>query len=442
MLTGCEVEKTLELRFYGAAGMVTGSCHELLADGARILVDCGLFQGEDADRNQRLAFDASEVNAVLLTHAHVDHCGRLPCLFHHGYTGKVFCTPGTAELAAITLKDGLHLQDGLYDRSDLDRTLEAVTTFAYGRRFDLPGRVRGSFYDAGHILGSASVLLEGGSSVLFSGDLGPRENPLLGPADPPVRADTVVLEATYGARRHRHRRDVGGRLARAIDEACERGGNVVIPAFAVERTQDLLLALAKLVDQGAIAAEIYVDSPMGIEVTELFCSHREELDPDLDQGGECPLYPRRLKFCRTVDESRRLNDIHHGAVIIASGGMCEGGRIVHHLKRNLPRPECTVLFVGYQARGTLGRRLLDGEESVELLGDNIPVRARLQEVEGLSAHADQHDLMQWLGLVRRPERVVLVHGEKEGLDTLSRRLSQSGYRVKVPAIGDQIPLSG
>lgn len=433
-----------ELRFWGAAGVVTGSCHQVDFDSARVLVDCGMFQGEDARRNREFSFDAGSIDAVVLTHAHVDHVGRLPCLFKKGYRGRVWCTPATAELAGIMLEDGLQLQDGMYDRRDMERALGNMVPVEYGQKARLPGNLHARFHDAGHILGSASVELVGDASILFSGDLGSYDNPLLRTAHPPQRADVVVLEATYGSRRRNVHVQLDEELGKAIRETFDRGGNVVIPAFAVERTQDLLLALARLSKDGAILPEhIYLDSPMGVAITELFCEHQDQLDPRAgkESGSRaCPLYPPGLEFCRTVDQSRQINKVHSHVVIIASGGMCEGGRIVHHLKRNIGRPECSIVFVGYQARGTLGRQILDGARSVHLLGDAVPVQAKIQEIEGLSAHADQGGLLDWLHSMERPDRVFLVHGEDDGLSALKDVLSKEGYSVDIPALGETVQL--
>lgn len=419
--------------------MVTGSCHLVEFDGARVLVDCGLFQGEDAGRGQELGFDARDIDAVVLTHAHLDHVGRLPLLYREGYRGKAWCTPATAELVGIVLEDALHVEDGIYQRADLELGLRNLEPVDYHQDVSLPGGIRARFHHAGHILGSASIELLGEVSILFSGDLGREHNPLLHQSQPPGKAQVVVMESTYGDVRRKTQPQPGDELGKVIAGTLARNGNTVIPAFALESTQDLLMTLAHLKHAGTISPDhIYLDSPMGMEITELFCRHREELDPrslQLGEFGVCPLHPPGLVFCRSVAESRAINEVRSRAVILSSGGMCEGGRVMHHLKHNIGRKECSVALTGYQARGTLGRRLADGARSVRLLGDDIPVKAEIVEIHGLSAHADQVELCSWLQSMERPRQVFLVHGEREGLNALRDVLVKTGYPVEVPVLG-------
>lgn len=424
--------------------MVTGSCHLVEFDSAQVLIDCGLFQGEDAGRNQELGFDARDIDAVVLTHAHLDHVGRLPRLYKEGYRGKAWCTAATAGLVGIVLEDARHLDEDSYHRADLELSLQNLVPVDYLQTVALPGGVRARFHHAGHILGSASVELVAEVSILFSGDLGRENNPLLHQAEPPRQAQVVVMESTYGDLCRKSQPNPGDELGKVIAGTLAREGNAVIPAFALEGTQDLLLGLARLQHEGAIAPDhIYLDSPMGVEITELFCRHREELDPrcrQLGTPGACPLYPPGLVFTRTVAESRAINQVHGRAVILASGGMCEGGRILHHLKRNVGRDECAVALAGYQAPGTLGRQLADGARNVRLLGDDIPVKAEIAEIHGLSAHADQAGLCRWLQSMERPQQVFLVHGESSGLHALRDMLSQAGYRVEIPTLGETFQL--
>ncbi|MGB9886377.1 MAG: MBL fold metallo-hydrolase RNA specificity domain-containing protein [Moorellales bacterium] len=474
--TSERVSPTAKLTFYGAAGTVTGACFLVEAGNSRVLVDCGLFQGskEVKERNYLpFAFNPASVDFLLLTHAHIDHSGLIPKLYRHGFRGRVLATAATCDLCQVLLPDSAHVQEMEVERKNrkLQRSgrplLQAIYTaeeayhcqrlfqpVEYHRVLGLTSEVRACFYDAGHILGSASIKLwikDGGEEItlLFSGDLGRAGQPLMNDPRPPEGADFVVLESTYGARHHPPEGDGLARLAEVIRETHRRGGNVLIPAFAVERTQDVLYALARLMQSGALdPGQVYLDSPLAVAATEIFCRYLTQMDEEtqlmaVDWGGTCPFLLPGLKLARTCEESMAINRVQRGAVIIAASGMCDAGRIKHHLKHNLWRPECTVVLVGYQAEGTLGRRLEEGATEVTIHGEPVAVRARIEKLEDFSAHADQEGLVGWVkGMRCRPQVVFLTHGEAEALSALGRRLQEElGVRTYAPAWKEQVELS-
>jgi metallo-beta-lactamase family protein len=402
---------------------------------------------------------------LLLTHAHIDHSGLLPKLYRHGFRGRILATTATAELCGVLLPDSAHVQQMEVERKNrkLQRAgrplLQPIYTVEeayqcqalfqpveYRRVIGLTPEIKVCFYEAGHILGSASIKVwvrhgGGETSVVFSGDVGKRDQPLVNDPDPPTATDYLVLESTYGNRRHPGSAQDGfRRLASIISETRRRGGNVLIPAFAVERTQDILFALGQLIREGVLdPGEVYLDSPLAVAATEIFCRHVDWLDEEtqiaaVERGGTCPFLLPGLKLARTAEESMAINQVRSGAVIIAASGMCDAGRIKHHLKHNLWRPECTVLLVGYQAEGTLGRRLKDGATSVTIHGEEIAVKARIEHMDDFSAHADQEGLVWWVKAFRRPPRTVfLTHGEHDALLALALRLrDELGMKVVVP----------
>ena len=403
-----------QLSFLGAAGEVTGSCYLFDTGRVKFLVDCGMLQGgRDAQRrNRRFAFDPRQIAFVLLSHAHIDHSGLLPRLAAQGFTGPVYATPATGELLGVMLPDSAHLQEReaereraapLYTVAEAQASLRLLRQADYGIAFLPHEGLRCVFRDAGHILGSAiiEIFLDGGK-VVFSGDLGQHGRPIVEDPAPIEAADVLLVETTYGDRNHKSLVQTLDELAFAInDTLASRRGNVVIPSFAVGRTQEILYYLSELRRQGRIpAAEIYVDSPMAAAATRI--TQRYVKLPDLEL----------VRFTESLDESMRINGIRSGAIIISASGMCEGGRIRHHLRYNLPRPECAIVFVGFQAAGTLGRRIVDGAKSVRLFRETYPVRAKLFTINGLSAHADRDALLGWLGNFRRaPRQTWVVHGE-------------------------------
>lgn len=454
------------LQFLGGAGTVTGSMH-LVTDGARrILLDCGLFQGLKALRlrnwSPRLA-DPAGVDAVVLSHAHVDHSGYLPLLARDGFHGPIYCTGATADLLGIVLPDAARLQEDdaaranrhgyskhhpalpLYTSDDARAALRLVQPCGYGVPIAVAGGATARFRRAGHILGSATVQLDcGGTRVVFSGDLGRYGRPILPDPDPVPEADVLLVESTYGARPHPPGAEDD--LARIVRTAAERGGAVLVPAFAVDRTQELLWILHRLEREGRVPAlPVYVDSPMAIEVTDVYRHHPEDCDAETAQAfaaGERPLTPSRLHVARSEQESRAINDVQGPAIIISSSGMATGGRILHHLARRLPDPRTTVLLVGFQAEGTRGRALEQGARELKMLGQLVPVRATIERIDALSAHADADEILRWLGgFTRAPRDTYIVHGEPEGSRALADAIrARYGWRVRIAADGETVPL--
>lgn len=454
----------MKLSFHGADRSVTGSCHLIECAGKRILIDCGLYQGSrelNEDNAEPFGFDAAGINYVLLTHAHLDHCGRLPLLAKRGFRGEIITTSATRELARLVMLDAAHLQEE--DARDLARkvrcdriscdkneplysTLDALNCLDYFGRaatytqvFEVAAGVHATFVDAGHILGSASIFLELEEqsrriSVLFSGDLGSTSHPLLrSPAKPP-HAENVVMETTYGDRLHKQLGQSVDEFYEAITDTFKRGGNVIIPTFALERAQELLYFLHAGVAQGRLAksTQVYLDSPMAISATEIFRRHPECLEratAKLFQEGHDPLSLPGLHFTRETAESIAINSVPGGAIIMAGSGMCTGGRVRHHLQLNLGREDSSIVFVGYAAVGTLGRRIIDGAKQVSIFGENISVRARIYTINGFSGHADQAGLLAWQKQTSA-KRTFLVHGEEDTMRQFAAHLADT--RVEMP----------
>ena len=456
------------LTCHGAAGEVTGSCHLLEHAGRRILVDCGLFQGSDAlegENAHAFAFDPASIDFVLLTHAHLDHCGRLPLLARRGFRGEIIATAPTRELARLVLSDAASLQEEeakartrklrdfaapLYTLEDAFHAMDFFGRRAeYGQDIALAPGLSVRFIDAGHMLGSASVVVETGEGasrrrIVFSGDLGNPGRPLLRDAEPPPAADVVVIESTYGDRDHRSMAASVAELIGAVADRIERGGNVVIPTFALERAQEILYHLADGIRDGILprTLPVFLDSPMAISATETFARYPEYLGEEARRrlaDGDLFGLPT-LRFTRETADSMALNRIKGGAVILAGSGMCTGGRVRHHLRHNLWRKHAGVIFVGYAARGTPARRIIDGADTVRLFGEDVRVQARIWTINGFSAHAGQHDLLGWLGHAA-PKKAVLVHGEAErGLSALASRVEALGIDCVVPAQGQTLAL--
>ncbi|HEX4156855.1 MAG TPA: MBL fold metallo-hydrolase [Rhizomicrobium sp.] len=457
----------MKLSFHGADQDVTGSCHLVETGGSRILIDCGLFQGSRALNEENavpFGFDAAAIDHLLLTHAHLDHCGRIPLLAKRGFTGEIITTSATRELAQLVMLDSAHLQEEdaqrrttrharhvdnkhppgpLYTTLDATRSLSLFGRAAeYNKPLDICPGVRATWLDAGHILGSASILLEvqeGGATkrIVFSGDLGHSGGPLLQPPVPPAAADFVVMETTYGDRLHEARSDSVEKLYAAILDTFTRGGNVLIPTFALERAQELLFYINRGVAANRLprAIQVYLDSPMAISATEIFVRHPECLKPEavaLFHDGQDPFHVPGLHFTRDSADSMAINKIKNGAVIMAGSGMGTGGRIQHHAKHNLWRPECTIVFVGYAANGTPARQIMDGAKSVRLFGEDIAVRAHIESIGGFSAHADQKGLLDWRGAIRDVATTFLVHGEQPVMQTFAKLLPNAHTEMPAP----------
>jgi len=462
----------LKLSFHGADRGVTGSCHLVECAGRRVLVDCGLYQGGreiEEENGEPFGFDPAAIDFVLLTHAHLDHCGRLPLLVKRGFRGEIVTTAPSRELARLVMLDAAHLQEEdarhrarwaqrrgkereavgpLYSILDALNTQDAFgRTAAYDEPVQIAPGIRATFLDAGHILGSASILLEleergEHRRVLFSGDLGNAGRPLLrDPAKPP-HVDAVVLETTYGDRLHKPLAPSVEELYQAVADTFERGGNVIIPTFALERAQELLYYLRAGIEQHRLSrsTQVFLDSPMAISATAIFEHHPECYDAatkELFRAGRDPLQLPGLHFTREPTESMAINRIVGGAVIMAGSGMCTGGRVRHHLKHNLAREHCSVVFVGYAAEGTLARRIIDGAKSVRIFGEEIAVRARVHTINGFSAHADRDELLAWHAQAAAP-RTFLVHGDERAMQAFAQRLK--GTRVEMPALHQQFEL--
>ena len=460
------------VQFLGAAQNVTGSRYLVRSSGgAHVLVDCGLYQERALLARNWDTFPEppSNLDAVILTHGHLDHCGLLPKLVREGFRGPVFCTPATAETARIVLADSArlqvedaefkrrrHQQEGrsgprpelpLYTPADAEACFSRFET----REYEVaPARVAAdatvTFHDAGHILGSASVRFQFGGaeplSLLFSGDIGRWGTPILRDPTPPQQADYVVMESTYGDSLHDDNAAIPDRLAAAVNAACQRGGNVLIPSFAIERAQELLFYFGHLRRSKRIPPlTVFLDSPMAVRVTEVFRRHIDLFDAETREQlrrGEHPCDFPGLVLCRTAEESKAINQIRGTAVILAGAGMCTGGRIKHHLAANLGRPDSTLLFVGYQAVGTLGRQLLDGAPTVRLFGQQQAVRLTVERISGFSAHADRDELTRWVSaLDPAPRRVFVTHGEPETARAFAEHLRRTrGWDPVVPAYSD------
>lgn len=456
----------MKISFHGADRGVTGSCHLLECAGKRVLIDCGLYQGghELGEENAApFGFDAAAIDYVLLTHAHLDHCGRLPLLVKRGFRGEIIATAATRELARVVMLDSAHLQEEEANwqarktarrgsaevPQPLYTTLDALNTLdyfgriaAYDKFIELAPGIRVSFLDAGHILGSASVHLhleeDGRSrSVAFSGDLGNSGRPLLRDPVPPPEVDAVVMETTYGDRLHKPLQPSIEEFYQAIEDTFRRGGNVIIPTFALERAQELLYYLREAVESGRLSKsmQVFLDSPMAISATEIFRRHPECFDPEAFAKfghGRDPFMLPGIHFTRETADSMDLNRISGGAVILAGSGMATGGRIRHHLKHNLWRQNSSVIFVGFAAKGTLARQIIDGAKTVHLFGEEIPVKARIHTINGFSAHADRDELLAWQRRVGA-HRTFLVHGEEEVMQQFAARLENT--QVEMPAQG-------
>ena len=462
----------MRLSFHGADRGVTGSCHLLECAGKRLLIDCGFYQGSrqiEEENARDFGFDAAGIDFLLLTHAHLDHCGRIPLLVRRGFRGEIIATAATRDLTRLVLLDAAHLQeeearylarlaerrgrdhDGATPLYSLIDTLNAFDRFgrnaSYGDSFDLAPGIRVTYFDAGHILGSASILVEtveAGASkrVLFSGDIGNSGRPLLAEPQPPSGVDVAIMESTYGDWLHRPVAESVEEFYEALNESFHRGGNVIIPTFALERAQELLYWLREGIEHNKLPAslQVFLDSPMAISATEIFRRHAECCSPEAAaslRAGKDPFQLPGLHFTRDASESTALNKIRGGAVILAGSGMCTGGRVRHHLRHNIGRADASVIFVGFAALGTLAREIIDGARQVEIFGETLNVRARIHTINGFSAHADQAELLAWRARAN-PARIFLTHGEEQAMAALRDKL---GAPLAVsPALGESFEI--
>ena len=465
----------MKLSFYGADQCVTGSCHCLEVNGKKILVDCGLQQGRDEIDNAALPFHPGSIDVVLVTHAHIDHSGRIPMLIKNGFAGPIITTRVTANLLDIMLQDSAHIQEQdaeyhnrknkragrpevepIYTVEDAMRVREFIQPCEYGQQVPITDDVTAEFIDAGHLLGSASIRLtcrEGGETrtIVFSGDIGNVDQPIIRNPQFFDSADYVLMESTYGDRNHTEVWSYTEDLAKIIDDTMAKGGNVVIPAFAVGRTQELLYFIREIKDKNLVKSvkdfPVYVDSPMAVEATGIFQENRWECFDDeameFVKEGINPIAFSGLKLSITSEESKAINFDETPKVIISASGMCDAGRIRHHLKHNLWRPECTILFVGYQSVGTLGRALVEGADEVKLFGETVSVRAEIRKMTGLSGHADKEGLIDWIqAFEEKPKKVFVVHGEDSVCTGFAECLKMEyGQRAYAPYSGTEFDLA-
>lgn len=454
----------MKLTSYGAAEEVTGSCHLIEVGGSRVLFDCGLIQGHRKDElrnHDPFPFDPSTLDAVVLSHAHIDHCGRLPMLIDQGYSGRIHTHAATCDLVQILLKDSANLNardvefrnrkrkragkpllTPLYDQKDVEDTLDRLVPMAYETPVKVAPGVSIRLFDAGHILGSAIVeitLVEGDETrvVVFSGDLGHRGSPILQDFTLLEKADLVLMESTYGNRLHRDWSETLLEVQEIASALSSARGNILIPAFSVGRSQMILYTMARYFEEwGLDRWKIFLDSPMAIRASDVYLRHTALYDAEAaafyKKNGPLLSMPN-LKFSQSADESRAINKMTSGAIVIAGSGMCTGGRIIHHLKHNLWRPDAHVIIAGYQAPGTLGRQLVDGKPTVKVWGERIAVRATIHTIGGLSAHADQQGMMDWYAGFKDRPPVLLVHGETRAMHTLAGRLSEELGARAMPA---------
>ncbi|MHB8845549.1 MAG: MBL fold metallo-hydrolase RNA specificity domain-containing protein [Nitrospirota bacterium] len=461
----------MNIRFLGAARTVTGSCYLLTLPKAKVLVDCGIIQGasDSRDRNREpFAFDPKEIDLLFLTHAHLDHSGLIPRLVKEGFRGRIITTTATADLIAPMLLDSAKIQENdaermsrramrkggepvepLYTTEDVEKVLPLIDRSTYGRIIDTGKGIRYGFSDAGHILGSGSLALwlagpDREKKIIFSGDIGKKGNPIINDPTLATVADFVVMESTYGDRLHKNNEDSAQELAEAVTTTFAKGGNVLIPAFAIGRTQDVLYLLNRMVREKKLPKlTVTIDSPLAKKATTIYLRHPDLYDDEavrLLRGGRIG-DAIAVRFTESAEESMALNKIKSKAIIIAGSGMCEGGRIGHHLKHNLWRPECSIVFVGFQARGTLGRRIVDGSKLVSVWGEEIAVRARVWTIGGFSAHGDQKELLVWLSAFTSKPAVFVTHGEESASLTFADLVrKQYGFTVQVPEQGEQFEL--
>jgi len=460
----------LKLKFLGGARTVTGSCFYMECNNLKFLVECGMYQGEDAEEINKAAFDFNpeEIDYVFVTHAHLDHSGMLPRIVKEGFKGRIITTSATKDLLEIMLYDSAHIQESdtewltrkalragnppvipIYTTEDVRNVMPLIDIKKYGEIFHIGNGIKYRFLDAGHILGSGTLELWFQDSlkekkIVFSGDIGKKGNPIVKDPLNPVEADFIVMESTYGNRLHKPLKESIDELVDAVKTTLKRGGNVYIPSFAVGRTQDLLYILNNLLRKKRLYnINVYLDSPLAQEATQIYLSHPECFDEDAKKLFTTKDYNDSIKlhFVQSAQESMALNKIKSGIIVIAGSGMCEGGRIRHHLKHNLWRSECSVIFVGFQGKGTLGRKIVDGAKTVHILGEEIAVKASIYTINGFSAHADQAELIEWISFFKDSPEVFIVHGEEEVSMVFSSLVNERfGFKTYVPEKGEMFML--
>jgi metallo-beta-lactamase family protein len=465
----------MKLKFLGAAQNVTGSRHLLEVNSSKLLIDCGLYQERQfLERNwEPFNVPPESIDAVFLTHAHLDHCGLLPKFVREGFKGKIYCTQATAEIARIILLDsakiqeedaehklkrhrkegrkGTHPEIPLYTIKDAEACFSHFETVKYGQLLKIADGIEVTFCNAGHVLGSSMIRVDVGNNglrrtVLFTGDLGRPGRPILPDPSVPEEVDYVVIESTYGDREHLDTGDAKKQIADVINSTNKRGGNIVVPSFALERSQEILFYINEMLSENAIPhLMVFLDSPMAAQITEIFRHHSELFDEEARQlvmNNHSPFELPGLKVTATSEESKAINHIKGTCMIIAGSGMCTGGRIKHHLVNNITRKESSIMFVGYQAVGTLGRLLVDKVKEVRIFGQKYKVKARVKQINGFSAHADRHEMLNWLLKFKTPpKQVFLVHGEPQSAQAFSRFITEkTGWKTVVPAYQDQIAL--
>jgi len=427
---------------FGAAKIVTGSAHLLDTGKSKILIDCGMFQGLNEHLNyEPLGFDPKEIDALVITHGHLDHVGRIPLLYKYGFKGKVFAHPATFDIAKVVLMDSAKLQEEdyetrykkalrrgkekfvrkpLYTRDEVKKTFKQMqkVKIDYNKKISITKDITATFKDAGHILGSSFVEIEFSNfsvpkKVVFSGDLGNKNNEILPPPQKPSKADAVFIESTYGDRNHKSFEESKLEFKKVIIETLLSGGNVIIPTFAIERAQQILCLLKEMSENNSLPkdAKVFLDSPMAKKVTAVYKKWNKNLSKTCKKYKKHPFEFRQLSLVKDVEESKKINDIERGAVIIAGSGMCNGGRILHHLKHRIWNPKNSILFVGYQAKGTLGREIIEGKKFIKIFHEEIIVRAKIHTINGFSAHADQKELIEWLNEFDELGNIFLIHGE-------------------------------
>ncbi|MBL4938031.1 MBL fold metallo-hydrolase [Clostridium sp. YIM B02515] len=459
----------MKLQFLGAAGCVTGSCHLLKINDKKVLLDCGLYQGKDEKEkgNENFEFNPKEIDYVILSHAHIDHSGRIPLLYKRGFKGEVICTEATRDLCSVMLPDSGHIMEMEVEWKNRKRIrqglepieplytakLAEISTYlfrscAYNKWIEVFEGLKVRFRDAGHLLGSSIIELKikekdkNEVKLVFSGDLGNKNLPII--KDPTYidSADYVIMETTYGDRIHEKIENEFEQLVKIIRTTFKRGGNVIIPSFAVGRTQEVLYVLNKYIETEKLKdIEVYVDSPLAHASTKIFEKYSEVYDDEAKKilkSGNNPLYFEGLKFSESPEESARINKIQSGAIVISASGMCEAGRIKHHLKHNLWRKECSIVFVGYQAEGTLGRAILDGAKKVRIFGEEIAVNAEIYALQGLSGHADQSGLLDWIkGFKTKPKEILLVHGDEEARTEFKKLAEANEFKCRIMRSGER-----
>jgi metallo-beta-lactamase family protein len=461
----------MKIQFYGATKTVTGSCHILKIKDKTILLDCGLYQGHKSESkgNEDFSFNPTEIDYVLLSHAHIDHSGRIPLLYKQGFRGLVICTDATRDLCSVMLPDSGHIHEAevewknrkrirqgspkiepLYTLADATQCLSLFQGYSYDEVIELFDGLKVTFRDAGHLLGSASIELmiketEKEERLVYSGDIGNKNKPIIKDPTYSKYADYVIMETTYGDRVHADAKDEMKQLISIIKDTFRRGGNVIIPSFAVGRAQEIIYALNKYVENNDLkGCKVYVDSPLATEATSIFKKYKKYYDEESKKylaKGDDPLEFEGLVFTKSQEESAALNKVTSGSIVISASGMCEAGRIKHHLKHNLWRKECSIVFVGYQAEGTLGRAIVDGAKKVKLFGEEIAVNANIFSFNGLSGHADRNGLYQWINsFEKKPKKVFLVHGEEKCMQSFKELLEDENIISEIVEEGQSIEL--